>query len=401
MGAAGRVFVREVRIQNYKSIGRCRVELKPLTLLVGRNGSGKSNFLDALRFVSDGLRTSLEHAIRDRGGINEVRRKSRGHPTHFGISLQLALPGGAYAAYGFRVGSRPNAGFQVAEEHCTVTWPFGARAEYTVKNGVLQRASPMQLPGKIEPDRLYLTLASALPEFRPLYDGLSHMGFYNLNPERIRDLQDPDPGELLLRDGRNIASVIRRLKSDRNIAERIVEYLTAVIPGIKSVDPKSIGPKETLEFRQVVAGDAFPWRFLASNMSDGTLRTLGVLVAVFQAAAKGSSVPFIGIEEPEIAVHPGAAVKLMDALIEARRHVQILITTHSPDLLDHPQVDPEWILAVDAVAGETLVATMKPSLRAAIRDRLYTVGELLRLDQIEADPSGHQATFELFPAEAS
>lgn len=400
MGTAGPLFIREVRIQNYKSIGQCQVELKPLTLLVGRNGSGKSNFLDALRFVSDALRTSLEHAVRDRGGINEVRRKSRGHPTHFGVGLRLMLPEGESAFYGFRVGARPNAGFEVVEEQCIVVPPEGPAVEYTVKSGVLQHSSHRELPREIKPDRLYLTLASALPGFRVLYDALSYMGFYNLNPDRIRDLQDPDPGELLIRDGRNIASVIRRLKDDRETIERIQEYLTAVIPGIRSVESKPVGPKETLEFRQVVAGDSYPWRFLAANMSDGTLRTLGVLVAVFQAAAKSSPVRFIGIEEPEIAVHPGAAVKLMDALIEAQHHVQILVTTHSPDLLDHPEVDPEWILAVDAVAGETIVAPMKPSLRETIRNRLYTVGELLRLDQIEADASVRQATLNLFQVEA-
>lgn len=57
-------------------------------------------------------------------------------------------------------------------------------------------------------DCLYLVNASGLPEFRPLYDALSHMGFYSLNPDRIRDLQFPDPGDLLARDGSNIASVL-------------------------------------------------------------------------------------------------------------------------------------------------------------------------------------------------
>ena len=59
-------FVRRVWIRNYKSIEKCAVDLKPLTVLVGRNGAGKSNFLDALSFITDGLRTSLDHAINTR-----------------------------------------------------------------------------------------------------------------------------------------------------------------------------------------------------------------------------------------------------------------------------------------------------------------------------------------------
>jgi len=79
-------FITRVVLKNYKSIAACNVELGPLMFLVGPNGSGKSNFLDALRFVADALRYSLEHALRDRGGISEVRRRSSGHPNNFGCS---------------------------------------------------------------------------------------------------------------------------------------------------------------------------------------------------------------------------------------------------------------------------------------------------------------------------
>ena len=79
-------FITRVILKNYKSIAACDVHLGPLTFLVGRNGSGKSNFLDALRFVADALNTSLDHAIRDRGGINDVRRRSRGHPNHLAFA---------------------------------------------------------------------------------------------------------------------------------------------------------------------------------------------------------------------------------------------------------------------------------------------------------------------------
>lgn len=53
--------------------------------MVGSNGSGKSNCLDSLRFVAESLRTSLDHALRDRGAIKEVRRRSGGHPNHFAL----------------------------------------------------------------------------------------------------------------------------------------------------------------------------------------------------------------------------------------------------------------------------------------------------------------------------
>lgn len=70
-------FLHRVRLKNWKSIGACDVQLRPLMFLVGPNGSGKSNFLDALGFVAEALQSSLDHAIRSRGGVNEIRRRSR------------------------------------------------------------------------------------------------------------------------------------------------------------------------------------------------------------------------------------------------------------------------------------------------------------------------------------
>ena len=99
-------FINRVILKNYKSIAACDVQLHPLMFLVGPNGAGKSNFLDALRFVADALNSSLDHAIRDRGGINDVRRRSGGHPTHFGIRLHFTLPDGSTGHYAFRIGPR-------------------------------------------------------------------------------------------------------------------------------------------------------------------------------------------------------------------------------------------------------------------------------------------------------
>ena len=117
---------------------------------------------------------------------------------------------------------------------------------------------------------------------------------------------------------------------------------------------------------------------------DGTLRALGVLVAVVQAAGSPSSRPIslIGIEEPEVAILPEAAGKLMDALHEAAHWVQIVITTHSPDLLDQGHVDPDQILAVEAVDGATAIGPIEDAMRQTIRDKLYTAGEVLRLEQM-------------------
>ncbi len=67
--------------------------MESLNFLVGLNGAGKSNFIDALHFMTDSLTSNMDHALRLRGGIKEVRRRSRGHPNHFAISVEFELPG--------------------------------------------------------------------------------------------------------------------------------------------------------------------------------------------------------------------------------------------------------------------------------------------------------------------
>src|SRR4051812_37987421 len=111
-------FLTRVTVRNYKSIAACQVKLSQLVFLVGPNGAGKSNFLDAIRFVADALRTSLDHALRDRGTIKEVRRRSGGHPNHFALRFDFLLPNGQRGYYAFRVGARPSGAYEVQTEEC-------------------------------------------------------------------------------------------------------------------------------------------------------------------------------------------------------------------------------------------------------------------------------------------
>ncbi|WP_395842032.1 AAA family ATPase [Cystobacter fuscus] len=386
-----------MQLRNYRSIAACDVRLGPLTFLVGPNGSGKSNFLDALRLVSDALRTSLDHALRDRGGVQEVLQRSSGHPKNFAIRLDFQLPDGAIGHFSFEVGARPHGDYSVLREECVV-----GEAKYLVQEGTVAiKPVPVSPPGSA--DRLYLVNAAGLPEFRPVFDVLSKMGFYNLNPDKIRSLQPPDKGELLARDGLNLSSVLERLEKvdEGDTKRRIEEYLSRIVPGLEGVDHKRVGHLETLEFRQHVEGSKDPWRFPAINMSDGTLRALGILVALLQARAE-DDVRVVGIEEPEVALHPAAAGIVRDALRDGSRHAQVIVTSHSPELLDAPEVSAQEIVSVVAEQGRTFIARLDEATRDTLRDRLYTAGELLKTNQLTPDREDVPASkqLQLFALEA-
>jgi predicted ATPase len=378
-------FLSMVRIRNYKSIARCAVSLRPLSILVGRNGAGKSNFLDAMRFLADALDTTLEHAIKARGGIEAVRRRSTGHPNNFAVELDLNLSSDRIARYGFEVAARRKGGFVVKREQICHAGTGEVKAHYTIKDGQVVKSS-IQNPPPVVEDRLFLVPASGLQEFRPAYDALTSMGFYNLNPEQIKELQSPDAGELLHRDGRNLASVVARLRAENPSAmDRISLYLRAIVPGITDVARVTLGPRETLEFKQQVRGAEHPWSFYAVSISDGTLRALGTLVAVTQLTRGEMPVRLVGIEEPETALHPAACAALMDALREASVHTQIVVTSHSPDLLDRTDPKGDGLLVVTAEEGNTEIAPVDSASLSAIEDHLYSAGELQRMNQLEPD----------------
>jgi predicted ATPase len=376
-------FLTRVQLRNYKSIGSCNVPLQPLTYLVGANGSGKSNFLDALHFVRDALAGSLGNALNERGGLAEVRRRSSGHPTHFGMRLEFVLKDGRRGHYAFSIGALSERAYEVQTEECVIDG-IGKGPFYQVERGQLKRSSETAFPA-LTSDRLALVAVSGLAVFRPVFDALTAMGFYNLNPKLMRELQKPQDGRLLKPVGENIASVIGHLEGVAPEAiATIQEYLQTVAPMVHGVERKQVGPMETLEFRQDMAGAKHPWRFLAQNMSDGTLRALGVLTALFQGN-RDFAPTLVGIEEPETALHPAASAALREALMRASEHTQVIVTSHSPDLLDDRNLSAEALLAVVLEGGATLIAPLDAASRAAMQDQLFSAGELMRLNQLAPD----------------
>ena len=377
------VFIQRVVLRSYKSIASCDIRLQPLTYLVGQNGAGKSNFLDALHFVRDALTGTLDNALSERGGLDEVRRRSSGHPNHIGIRLDYRLRDGRTGWYAFSIGALASGGYEVQNEECVITG-VGKGPFFRIAKGQLRDSSEPAFPA-VTSDRLALVAASGFTAFRPVFDALTAMGFYNLNPKVMRELQKPQDGRLLKPVGENIASVISHL--ERVAPERFVaikEYLQSVVPSVQGLERKAIGPMETLEFRQDVAGSKHPWRFLAQNMSDGTLRALGILTALLQSNVDYSPT-LIGIEEPETALHPAATAALREVLVQTSGRTQVLVTSHSPDLLDDLSIDADAILAVVSEGGKTKIAPLDEASRQMLRDHLFSAGELLRMSQLAPD----------------
>jgi predicted ATPase len=374
-------MLRHIQIKNYKSLASTVVQPSPFTVLVGPNGAGKSNFVDALRFISECLIGSISIPIQNRGGISAVRRKSRGHPRSFGFRLGIELTPEKYVDFSFEIAPSPNGAFEVRRERCSVSHFMRESRQYKVESGRF-KVGVEGIRAKIEPDRLALTVLSATEEFRPVYDYLSNMRFYSFSLDKIRGLQEADSGEVLKRDGSNSAAVLREIsKRSKDDYARLCDLLSKVVPGISSAEYAPLGQKETTRFKQDVEGDNVPWSFDSVSMSDGTLRVFGTLLAVHQVTTPS----LIAIEEPEASIHPAALDVLVDILKSSTHQTQIIITTHSPDILDNKGIRNNEILVVESVRGNTVVAPMAQRTRDIIRENLYSPGELLRSGELEPD----------------
>jgi predicted ATPase len=285
------------------------------------------------------------------------------------------------ADYAMEIASRAGRDVTVSAERCVVTHANGTAERYLLRDGAFEEEIP-GIRARLEPARLALFAASATPEFEAVYSFLSGMRAYEINPDTVGDLQSADPGTQLRPDGGNAAAVLRRLKeSDSSRFELVSDLVRGLIPGVSAIGTMPVGTRESIRFDEVGPGPAVTLSLEAALMSAGTLRVLGLLLAAYQPVTP----TVLMIEEPEANVHPAIAESLTSVLIDASRRSQVIITTHSPDILDHADLSDDVFRVVAKANGQTAIAPVAAAARQAIREHLYSPGELLRIDELGAD----------------
>jgi predicted ATPase len=396
-------FLRRVRIRGYKSIAYCDVSLEPLTILVGRNASGKSNFLDALAFVRDMLRQGVNAALEEHGGLAVFFQES--NTGRLGFELETS-----FATYLVELALSARNQLEVEREvlhledrtrgqSCGFTVTRGqvawqglesyqeGRERLTSDKGDPAKGREQNYPSlfdRYQPDRLLLGVIGSQP-FVELAYLLRSMDCFNFHPESIREPQPRVGSPALKRDGHNLARAIEGLKEIRECdLDRVKAYLRAIVPEIEGFEVFPIGDHELIRFQVGRASGRPPLSLYAASMSDGTLRALASLVAAFQIHLPIGP-GLIAIEEPETSLHPAALRALVDALDEATLRNQILLTTQSADMLDNPTIRPENIRVVQMLDGETVIAPVDEASVDIVRRNLNTLGGLERDNLLEPD----------------
>ena len=402
-------FLRRVQIRGYKSIAFCDVTLEPLTVLVGRNASGKSNFLDALGFLADLMERRATEAVNARGGWKSIHPKVGSNPH---IQIAVAAYFESYkskwdAEYSFALEFAEQNQIRVSHESliftdckdrnrvCGYTYYAGKITwlgqEYFENSLFTDEKLPNpEFFTRRRYDRLLVSVIGTQP-FLDFAELLRSSSVYDLLPRAIRSFQPSTGSPKLAADGSNLARAIEGLKEiEPETLSRIERYLRLLVPGVVSFKTQEYGDLETVRFGVKSTHSNTVVEFDASSMSDGTIRVLASLVAANQIVLPIGFPGFVAIEEPETALHPAATQALVAALDAATLRTQILLTTHSPDLLDAEEIKPENVRIVQMIDGQTVIGPIDEASVEIVRRNLDTLGGLERNDSLQIDYDDRQ-----------
>jgi predicted ATPase len=416
--------ITRLTISNYRSIGeQVELSLGPLTALVGPNGSGKSNLVDALRFLAETMRIGLEASIAKRQGIAALRRWSSGRPFDITLSVTIKEQDETFGSYLINLDTTKDA-YRVEREYARCAAPpppdfevgpiLGSSSAKLVIRRRRQRqrrvkavlggsarlgdppwefevhegkwiSGPSDLRPEVDPLGLALPLIAADYRFRPLAEAIRNIAIYSIFPDTLRRPQTYDPTHPMDEHGANWCSILKDARRDGWIGE-LRAALGQITGDIDDIKVTSVGGFLITEFRHGEVNQKGKTRerwFSSAQESDGTLRMAGIITALLQEPP----LTLIGIEEPELTVHPGALPLLYDFLVQASKRSQVLITTHSPDLLGLLKADE--VRVVERRDGVTTVGPMDESQREAVRERLFTPGELMRWEGLRQGSTGN------------
>ncbi|WP_166664262.1 AAA family ATPase [Actinophytocola oryzae] len=370
-------------LTNYLSYRSAKLDFGDFTALVGPNGSGKSNAVSALKLLRDIPLHGLPAAIARRGGFDQLRHRSSGRPYDPAIRIDYQVGDNPPSFYELRLGSVKGKRYAVKRERGAV-YVSGDQSYFDHEGGTLtyteviggddKLLSMREAHARVPPGQSAVTLSGG---FAAYLTGivLQSAQTLEINPSRISDLQEPASVREFEPDGANIASVFEEM-SAHNRSE-LAELLSVIVPGIVRIEPRHVADRLTMLFVQDLGQG--PREFFAKQMSDGTLRVFGILVAMLQQRRPA----MLAIEEPEIAIHLGALQTLVEVLTSHSEGSQIVITTHSADIVDN--LDMDDLRVVWTEQGSSRIASVAEHTREPVKRGLITPGALLRADAL--DPS--------------
>lgn len=378
--------IKSVAVENFKALrDPGTVRLRPLSVIIGNNGSGKSSLLEAVetyrRVVLDGVDAAMdqwqgfEH-VRHKAALSRLTTAARYDPSKqqgaMSFKLKLAMPRGA-VDLSMKVNLREAGNRLYIQDE---RFKLGKRAE-------VARDSLGALATSDEGRSVML----GLPDLGETVKALYSLLFLRLNPDAIGNLQSVkrSGGKVRLAgDGANVAEYLIDLRERSASAfEEVTHALQYVLPYASDVEPKVLDAGilrrsyvQLLEDRYEIPG----WL-----MSSGSLRVLPLIATLLDPDPP----PVLFIEEVENGLDPrtvGLVVDLMRAAAQGGR-TQVIATTHSPYLLDMLDLD-DVLLCERGDKGPAFSWPASRKEMKAWRDK-FMPGRLYTMNALQREPATH------------
>ncbi len=397
-------MITKIDARAYKSLKSFEIEPKNMNLLIGANGTGKTNFSDFIEFLSLTSRVGLKEAFDMQGGIDEVRTKlsAGGRLPALKCSIKLGPDlhrGIKEATYSFSLATSKS--IIVDEEELVATvYPrssgrptqqekvkFDTNKPVDIffkrKRDKIEKWSHDQLgpnPEIIDDEQnLILNIYGKLNNFRTIAEYFGSMRVYNIDETLAKQSPNLNDSELE-RNGSNMIAFLKKIIENDKLRERLLNDLRYAVPYIKNISPERILTYTTLKFTEQDS----KLEFRAQQMSDGTIRLLGLLAILRQVVPPSVLI----IEEPENAIH-SYAVKVFveiakEVSVSEKLPIQIFLTSHSPSVVDSV-LSPESIIDVPTQgfvskrrAGSSTIEKVSPKVIQAISKNLGRPSDFLR-----------------------
>lgn len=337
------MIISHIELKNWRNFQRAQADLRERVFLVGPNASGKSNFLDAFKFLRDLAQPGggLQSAIARRGGVPQIRNLSARKESDIGLTVELRVPGADRFAWKYSIGIKLQA--------------RGEREPYLVHEEVWRNGELHPLVKRPEPDdekdpkrltQTYLEQISANEGFRGLATFFQQVSYLHLIPQVIK-YPEAFRGKKLADDpyGHNflerVAATTIRTRDAR--LRKIDRAVAVTVPQLCELSYK---PDSTFGVPHLEARLRH-WRPAAGKQredqfSDGTLRLIGLLWSLLDGDG------LLLLEEPELSLHTAIVEQLAPLVRRLQRQKtgtrQVLLSTHSEALLRNQQIDPSEVL---------------------------------------------------------
>lgn len=348
-------MITTLNIKGFKSFRDFSIQPGHMNLVIGANGTGKSNLAELFRFIARLPKEGLRTAINNMGGENSVRTKTAsGAPLKFHLEFELDRDpsrGIESVKYGFELnqsrgdirvssewltakvykrtpGKPKNQGISLFDANETIDLSFRRNAtQIDHLSAGLERFESDFL--NIEPDSLILSAFSQVGEIRTITDYFGSWRAYNIDAALAK--QAMGKGDLeLSANGDNLVPFLIRMLAVKSLRDSLLSQIREPVPYIQDIQPEYGSASHTLRFSEIDSGNDFQ----LADMSDGTIRLLG-LFAIFLQKVPPS---VILLEEPENALHRYAINRVLDLAYKvATRNEfpsQVFLTSHSPVVAD-------------------------------------------------------------------